>query len=163
MAVQVLGIGEEVDGYGDSMEEFRKTHEANTAVLLNLTEGKKKNEPRPAYDPLHRDNQWPVMVYHPEKGEKVVGKSLKGVVETKDKDAIERANNAALQDAKKQGYRSEPYPKPQIAVLSPEAEKKAQADENARLKGQLVAMEDRFNKLIAKLEGEPAKEDAPKT
>jgi hypothetical protein len=157
MAVEVLGVQGSVDGYGDSMEAFRSAHINNSNILLNLLEGKKKNAPRPAYDPAHPDNQWPVMVYHPEKGEKVVGQSLVGL-SGKLRDAAEQDNKDVLAATLKAGYRNEPYPKPQIAVLDPATEKKMLQDQLAQQAGQIVAVTDLVQKFLASQQ--PA-EDAP--
>ena len=148
MSVEVLGVQGETDGYGDSMEAFRSSHTNNSNILLNLLEGKKKNAIRPPYDPSHPDNQWPVMVYHPEKGEKVVGQSLKGL-EGKLRNAAESDNQDALTALLKSGWRNEPYPKPQIAVLDPATEKAASLAREGEMRGQIVALTDLVQKLVA--------------
>lgn len=148
MGVEVIGVAGEVDGYGDSMEAFRTGHATNANILLNLAEGKKKNAPREPYVPDHPDNQWPVMVYHPAKGEKVIGVNLLGLNGTTRKQA-EADNKTALAQSVKDGYRAQPYIKPQIAVLDPAVEKAAMLAKNQELEGKIVAQADDLAKLRA--------------
>ncbi len=150
MSVEVLGVANEIDGHGDSMEAFRSANDQNANHLLNVTEGKKKNTPRPLYNPNHPDNQWPKMRYHAEKGQLTIGKSTKGVDDARQKAQIVKDNEAALKAAEAEGWRSEPYQKPQIAVLDPAVEKVRQQQEMTELRGQLVAMQDMVAKLLAK-------------
>ena len=165
MAVEVLGVPGEVNGYGDSMDAFRSAHETNSRILVNLIlmdadkaagiqTKRKKNDPAVAYDPNHPDNQWPVMYYHAEKGEKVFGSSLVGL-RGDARRRTEADNKAALATAQKEGWRAEPYLKPQIAVLDPAVEKAAMVAKNQQLEGQLVQANDTLRKLeerLAKLE-----------
>ena len=151
MSVEVIGIPGESNGYGDSMDAFRGAHENTSRIILNLAAGRKKNAPAPIYDPSHPDNQWPVMVYHSANGEKVIGTSLAGLVGAARTQA-ERENKAALAQAIRDGYRQEPYQKPQIAVLDPAAEKQALADRNKELEGKIVAQQDLLAKLQASVE-----------
>jgi len=146
MGVEVIGQVGEIDGYGDSMDAFRKGHEQNTAILLNLAEGKKKNDYRPPFNPSLADNAWPVMLYHPEKGERVFGVSLVGLTGTARREA-EKENVETLEGAKSLGYRAEPYRKPQIVVLDPAVEKAALLKENQEMKGTIVSLSDQLNKL----------------
>lgn len=139
------------DGLGESLAAHIESHESNTKQLLNLAEGRKKTDPRPVYDPSHPDNHWPQMVHHPAKGELTVGKSLKGVT------APFRANTAKANEAEKEaafraGYRSEPYIKPQIAVLDAASEKAAMAKEIEQLKGANNVLSDQFAQLMARLD-----------
>jgi hypothetical protein len=156
MAVEVVGIGGELDGYGDSMRAFRSAHEGNTAVLLNLAAGRKKNDPAPPYDPNNPDNAWPVMVYHAEFGEKVIGQSLTSLDKSV-RSHIEGQNKSDLAAALKQGWRRDQYIKPQVAVLDPAVEKAAVLKKNQELEGKIVAQADQLakltelvNKLLAK-------------
>lgn len=151
MSVEVLGVAGDVDGYGDSMAAFRDSHEQNTRVLLNLAAGRKKNAPLPAFNPQHPDNAWPVMVYHPERGEKTIGVNLLGLVGGPRQQA-ERDNKAALAQAQKDGYRAEPYVKPQIVVLDPALEKAAMKATNDALQGQIIAQADELAKLRSAVE-----------
>lgn len=151
MAVEVIGVGGEVNGHGDSIEAFRTANEQNARALLNVAEGKHKNTPRPAYDSRHADNQWPKMRYHAEKGEVVIGKNLKGIEDRGMRARIEKENQESLAAAEKQGWRAEPYTKPQIAVLDPATEKmelKRKLDEQ---QGQITALNDLLQKALAKL------------
>lgn len=151
MGVEVIGQVGEVDGYGDSMDAFRKGHEQNTAILLNLAEGKKKNAYRPPFNPNSADNAWPVMLYHPEKGERVLGVSLVGLTGTARRDA-EKDNLETVKAAKNIGYREEPYKKPQVVVLDPAVEKAALVAENQAMKGTIVSLSDQLNKLSQAVE-----------
>jgi hypothetical protein len=148
MAVETIGITGETDGFGDSKEAFLNAHHSNSNALLNLADGKKKNAPRPVHDPEHPDNQWPKMVYHPEKGNLTVGTNLKGLSGVLRKEA-EKNNETALANAVKSGYRSDPYLKPQIAVLDPATEKAALQAKNQELEGKLVAQADQLARLQA--------------
>lgn len=137
MAVEVLGVPGESNGYGDSMDAFRDAHRNNSRIILNLAQGRKKNAPAQDYDPDHPANQWPLMVYHPAKGEKTVSSA------------------AELKQAKADGYRNEPYLKPQIALLDPAAEKAALVAKNQELEGKLVATQDllaKFGERLAAIE-----------
>lgn len=134
MGVEVLGVPSEGNGYGDTMDAFRDSHKQNSRILVNLAMGRKKNAETPPYDPAHASNKFPAMVYHAARGEKIV--------------ESEHELNVALKD----GYRKEPYAKPQIAVLDPASEKKALLDRNQELQGQIVAQGDQIAKLQAAVE-----------
>src|SRR6185312_9959055 len=95
MGVEVIGVGGEINGHGDSIDAFRQANEGNARALLNVAEGKKKNDPRPIYNPDHPDNAWPLMVYHPEKGELIVGKSLAGVSDARLRKQLDADNEEA--------------------------------------------------------------------
>ncbi len=150
MAVEILGNGGEVNGYGDSMEAFRNADRMNANALLNHMESKPKNAFRPEYDPRHPDNQWPVMLYHAEHGEKVVGVNLKGLEGFMREDA-EKRNKEALKAAKEDGYRHEQYMKPRVVVLDPAIEKAALLARAQRAEGQVVALNDAFAKMEERL------------
>jgi len=146
MAVEVIGVPGESNGYGDSMDAFRNAHRDNSRIILNLAQGRKKNDPAPAFDPAHPDNAWPLMIYHPEFGEKVIGQHLNHL----DKSVrmhLEGQNKAELAAALKAGWRKEPYVKPQIAVLDPAVEKAAMKAKNDELEGKIVAQADELSKL----------------
>lgn len=150
MSVETIGMGGETNGYGDSMDAFRSAHEQNTRALLNLAAKRPKNAPIPPYNPSHPDNQWPVMVFHPEKGELTVGKNLTGLTGVVRKD-VETTNKADLAMALKMGYRDEPYQKPQITLLDPAVEKAAMLAKHRELEGTIVAQQDYMSKLEARL------------
>lgn len=148
------------DGLADSLADFQKAHFENTVGILNAADniGKpsdlqvKVNAPRPAYDPNHPDNQWPTMVHHAALGELAVGTNLKGIEDANRRKSILAANQAAYRDALERGYRDEPYPKPQIAVMDPAVEKAELRRQNAELQGQINAMQDRMDKWMAALQ-----------
>lgn len=143
-----------MDGLGDAHAAFVEAHESNSKQLLNLAEGRKKNEPRPVYDPSHPDNLWPLMVHHAAKGELTIGKTLKGVTSPSERAQITKANEKAKADALASGYRLEPYIKPQVAVLNPEAEKAALLRRNQELEGQINTLTDEFSKIRTMLEAQ---------
>lgn len=141
-----------IDGLGESHAAFRESHESNSNQLLNLAEGRKKTDPRPAYNPNHPDNQWPQAVHHAAKGEKVVGRNLKGVADPTERKKILAANESEKSEALKLGYQLEPFVKPQVVVLSPEVEKAALIAKNKELEGQYIAANDMLVKMAARLE-----------
>jgi|SRR5579872_2549833 len=163
MGVEVIGVVGETNGYGDSMDAFRDAHNANSRILVNLMNGRKKNDQTPPYDPRSEDNQWPKMMYHAAKGELIVGKaliyfepgpfgsriqvSLTGAAREQQK----KENAAAMKEAITNGYRHEPYQKPQIAVLDPAVEKAAALEREKILQGQLVAANDLIQRMEARL------------
>jgi hypothetical protein len=149
MGVEVLGVANEGNGHGDTMDSFRQAEISNSKVLLNLAAGRKKNAAHPVYDPDHSDNAWPKMMFHPGLGERTVGVTLVGVKDEDERAAIEKSNKKAVDQAKAEGYRDMPYPKVQIAVLDPAAEKKAMLDKNIELEGKLAVLTDQMNKLLA--------------
>src|ERR1700721_194422 len=158
MGVEVIGVGQgEIDGYGDNMEAFRTEHHKTSQIVENLRLGRKKNAFPAPYDPNHPDNQWPVMVYHPAKGELVVGKSLVGISDGPGERNGPRARGEALNKqeldaALKAGYRREPFVKPQVVVLDAATEKAALVAKNNELQGQVVAQSDLIAKMNARLE-----------
>lgn len=149
MGVEVLGVANEGNGHGDTMDAFRSAEISNSKVLLNLAAGRKKNAPQPVYSPDHADNAWPKMMFHPGLGERTVGVTLVGVTDEDARAALEKSNHKAVAQAKADGYRDEPYPKVQIALLDPAAEKKAMTDKITEQGGQLVALSEMVNKLLA--------------
>lgn len=164
MAVDVYGFGGEINGYGDAMDAFRGAEEQNARILLNLEDIRigrergidpnklpKKNSLRAPYDPNHPDNKWPVMVYHAALGYKVIGQNLKGLTGALRIEA-EKANQVALKAAQAENWRLEQYPKPQVALLDPAAEKAALVARNVELEGKIVALTDSFTKLMARLD-----------
>ncbi len=149
MGVEVLGVANEGNGHGDTMDLFRSAEIANSKVLLNLAAGRKKNAPQPVYNPDHADNAWPKMMFHPGLGERTVGVSLVGTTDEDARAAIEKANDKAVALAKSEGFRETPYPKVQIAVLDPAAEKKAMLDKATEQDGKIVALTEQVKKLLA--------------
>ena len=155
MAVQVIDQNFGVDGHAQSMKDFRRAHNENSVGILNANEKLPVDLPRPVYDPKHPDNQWPVMMHHPEKGELAVGKNLKGILDDDQRKKVTAGNEKAKVDAMKSGYRAEPYPAPQVALMDPASEKKHQQDEMNKMRGQLTAMQDLLAKALA--QNDPAK------
>jgi hypothetical protein len=139
------------DGFGESHRAFVRNHSEDSIQLLNLAEDKPKEAPRPAYDPNHPDNAWPLMLHSP-KGELTIGKSLKGITNQAERAAIVKANELAKREAVAQGYRPEPYIKPQVAVLDPAAEKANLIKRNDELDAALRAQTDVIASMKAALE-----------
>lgn len=148
--IQVMGRPREAGGLKESIAKFTKHHAEVGDALLNVSgigvpEGQvlDENDPRPAYDPRDPANKWPLMVYHAERGELTV------------LDAEE------LKEARRQGYRDDPYPKPQIAVLDPASEKKALEIQLRQKDGEIALLSDTTQKLMERLEAlEAAQFDA---
>jgi hypothetical protein len=149
MGVEVLGVANEGNGHGDTMDTFRQAEISNSKVLLNLAAGRKKNAIAPVYNPDHADNAWPKMLFHPGLGERTVGVTLVGKTDEDERAAVEKSNQKAVAQAKAEGYRELPYPKVQIALLDPAAEKKALQDKITDQEGKLVALSETVNKLLA--------------
>jgi hypothetical protein len=135
--ISVIGVHDGMGGLKESLTKFRKHHDEVGSALMNIsgigtaTGGKvDKDEPRPAY----RHEEWPRMVYHSDGREEIA---------------------VAPQDYKefvRKGFRDEPYPKPQIAVLDPATEKQALADHNKQLQSQITIQNELLSKLQARLE-----------
>lgn len=150
MAVTSYGEINDGRGHQKSHAAFKKAHEENTNALINLAEGKPGDEARPVYDPQHPDNHWPIMLHHHERGELTIGRTLKGITDPALRREVLEDNHQAKKNAiKVMGYRSEPYVKPQIAVLDPAVEKAALQKQLAEQQGQIVALSDMVSKLLA--------------
>lgn len=147
MGVEQLGVPNEGRGYEDSIEAFKMSHEQNSRQILNIAEGRKKTDPRPAYDPNHVDNQWPLQVHRAD-GTLDVGVTLKGVVVPSERARILKENQEALKQALADGYRREPFIKPQVAVLHPDAEKAALKATNENLQAQINALADQNARIL---------------
>jgi hypothetical protein len=139
----------EIDGHFDTMEAFRRVEAENATGLLKAAMGLKKRDRLPEYN--RADHDWPLMVYHAEKGEKVIGVNLanKG---REERIQLEKANRQILAELEKQGWRREPYPKPQVTVLDPAVEKAALIAKNDALQGQIIVLSDRLTKAIEAIE-----------
>lgn len=141
MGIQVFGGMQQAGGFKAAMKDHREHWDKQGKQLLQLAEGLDHNEPRAPYE--HQG--FPKMLYKPdpgEKGEKVVLSALEMSV--------------AIQD----GWREEPYPRVQIAVLDPATEKANLMDTNNRLQAQLVLqneaiqlMQEQMKDLIATKKG----------
>lgn len=149
MSVQVLGLPGEIDGYADSMDEFRRAHDTNTTGILRVMLKLGKRDPLPVYN--RADHDWPMMIYHPVKGELTIGRNLSGL-QGKQRESIERENQELLKENLKIGYRREPYAKPQIAVLDPATEKMQLKRENDELRGHVVQMSDTLTRMQEAIE-----------
>lgn len=143
--VMVAGMaGDGMGGLKESITKFRKHHEEVSAALLNIsgvgtvTGGPvDKDEPRPAY--VHQP--WPKHTYHADGRDLIV------------LDADE------LKDAREHGYRLEPYPKPQVALGDPKAEKVAVQKALTQKDGEIAALTDLVQKMNARLEGVEKKKE----
>jgi hypothetical protein len=137
--ITVAGVtSDTVGGLKESLARTRKHYQEVGDALLNIsgigTEAGvpvDKDDPRPPYAHQH----FPRMVYHAEKGELTV------------------QGDKELTEAKKAGYRLEPYPKLQIAVADAATEKKAQSDIITRMEGMLRAQAEQIEKLTAQITG----------
>jgi hypothetical protein len=141
-SVTVTGMGNDMGGLKESLTAFRKHHKEVGAALLNIsgvgtvTGGPvDKDEERPAY----RHQEWPIMLYHADGREVIVG----------DPDAPEGRNKADIKAHLDLGFRREPYVKPQIQVLDPATEKKELLATNRQLQAQITLMNEQLQKLAA--------------
>lgn len=133
--VSVMG-GIATEGGLKEAQAVQRRHNAEVAdALLNISgigtadgEAAHKDDPRPAY--AHQ--AFPKMLYKPAPGvdgQKVV------------------MHEQEMREAIGSGWREEPYPVVQIAVLDPATEKKNLLDTNAQLQAQLIQMQEQMNKL----------------
>lgn len=148
MAVEQLGITNEGLGFETSFEAHVLSHELNTKQILNIAEKRKKTDPRPPYNPHHADNQWPLQVHRAD-GTKDIGISVLGVTNPEIRARILKENKEALQEAiQRDGYRREPFLKPQVEVLSPAAEKAAMLAKQADLQAQIAGLQDQNLRIL---------------
>ena len=134
--VSVIGVNDGMGGLKESQAKFRKHHEEVGAALMNISgvgtaTGDKvdKDEPRPGY----QHEEYPFMLYK-------AGEELGRVVKSK----------AERDEAMKEGWRVEPFPKPQVEVLDPATEKKALMEQNRQLQAQLQKLIERIDKVESK-------------
>ncbi len=139
MSVAVMGGVATEFGLKTAQTVQRKHNQDVAEKLLNIsgigTQGGQPvhmDDPRPAY--AHQ--QFPKMLYKPDPGEK--GEKI---VLTQTEMAV------AIQD----GWREEPYPRVQIAVLDPASEKKALLDTNNQLQSQLIKMQEQMNQMAEQM------------
>ena len=128
MGIQVLGGMQQAGGFKAAHKEHRQHWKKQGDEMLQLAEGLDHNEPRAGY--VHQG--FPQMLYKPdpgEKGEKVVLSEIEMAV--------------ALQD----GWRADPYPRVQVAVLDPATEKANLMDTNNRLQAQLVQQQEAVTRM----------------
>ena len=130
MAIQVFGGMQQAGGFKQAHKEHRLHNAKQGDELLQVSEGLDHNEPRAPY--LHQS--FPTMLYKPDPGEK----GQKVVMNATEK-------SVALQD----GWRDEPYPVVQVAVLDPATEKKNLMDTNNQLQAQIVVQQETLNRMAA--------------
>lgn len=94
-------LRDDVDPLQESLMEFRKHHQNAGDQLNNLAAGLKHTDSVPVYI----RQEWPMMVYHANGGEKIVH------------------NEGELVAAQTKGFRATPYPKAQVHVGNPLEEK----------------------------------------
>lgn len=138
-AVQVQGLPGKTTGGGtkEAQVKFRKHHVEVGDALLNLAEGVDQDEPRPAYV----KQEFPMMVYHAEKGELIVSGQ---------EDHVD--GRLGLKSALKAGYRRQPYPKVAVAVLDPATEKLELLAKLKTKDGEIATLTDLVLKMNARLE-----------
>lgn len=134
-------------GLKESLAAFRKHHTEVGDALRNVSgiatvateDGRLVNgapidpeDPRPAYNPAK--HPFPRMIYHAEKGSKIV------------------STDAEYKEAIKGGWRNEQFLKPQVAVFDPATEKKQMQATLAQKDGQINALNDTLQKALARLE-----------
>jgi len=129
-SVMVTGGQVKVGELKQSQAEFRKHHKEVGDALLNLSEGKDTEDPRPDYN----FQQYPQMIYHADGDEKIVHS---------DSEKKEYLNK---------GFRVQPYMKPQVAVLDPATEKKALMDQNRQLRQDLTVQGEMMAKMLERME-----------
>lgn len=166
MAVHVQDPEFGINALAKTTEEQHQAHESNSRALLNLSEGKKLTALRPAYDPDHPDNEWPKMLHHAVEGERIVGRNLKGLPDATPDDkkrrlVIQEANQSEYEALLANGWQSAPFPKPQVAVMDPLAEKAELKRQNSELQGQITHLQQKFEQVLAKLGSDQAKPAKP--
>ena len=132
--VQVAGmLAGKGGGLKESQVAFRKHFTEMGHALLNISgvgtidgEPVDKDEDRLPYDP--RANQWPKAAYHAD------GRFEVAVTATDMEELVSR------------GFRKEPYPKIQIAIGDPQAEKKELQRQLAEKTGQIAALTEAVQK-----------------
>ncbi len=135
--VNVVGMANDgMGGLKESLTVFRKHHKDVGESLLNVSgigtatgEPVDKDEERPAYE----HEEYPKMLYHVDRREQTV------------------ENPTEQKAAEKAGFRTAPYPKAQVHVGDPAAEKKELLDRNQELQGQVSVLTENFDKLQAQL------------
>lgn len=134
------GVAEE---YGlKTAQKVQQRHNGEVAAALLNISGVGTMTGAPAHQdadrPEYQHQAFPMMLYKPdpgEKGEKIV------------------MNEAELSAALQDGWRIDPYPRVQIAVLDPAMAQKNLQDTNNNLQAQLAIMQEQMNKMAARLEG----------
>lgn len=173
MAVEVTNPNFGRDGHRDTLRRQIVAIKDNTRSLLNLSENKDVDDERPEYDPKNPDNQWPKMLHHAVKGEKQVGKNLKGMPagnpdDDKKRAALMQANQKEYDRLiREEGYQAQPFPAVHVTVLDPKAEKAELERKNAVLQGQILTQQQDLNALrdemarLAKMVSVPKQPEPP--
>ena len=128
--VTVMGDQPNVGDIDESLAVFRKHHQNVADVLLNLSEGKRKDDSRPSYE----FQAWPKMVYHADGGHAIVN------------------DEKEMRELEKKGYRKEPFLKAQVAELTPHEQSVALKAQNKALMEQVNSQADLIRKMNEKLE-----------
>lgn len=136
--VSVLGgVNDGMGGLEESQAVFKKHSREVGDALLNLSgigtvtgEPAKKDADRMPY--IHQD--FPAMIYHPEKGEEIVN------------------TKAELDQMLKMGWREEPYIKPQVALEDPKTEKLMLQKQLKEKDGEIATLADKQAGLERQLE-----------
>jgi hypothetical protein len=142
--VQVMGAEQTAGGLKESMAKFRKHHAEEGDQLLNVSgigtvtgERVDKDDPRMPYV----KQSFPKMIYHPEKGELTV------------------YDEAELKAHLAKGYRTEPYPKAQVALEDPKAEKAALELKLKQKDGEIASLNDVLVRAMARLDALESKNE----
>jgi hypothetical protein len=129
-SVRVSGVVTDVEGLPEAMKTFRQFARDTGDSLNNIAEGLKHTDDRPPY----QYRPFPKAMYHPEGDISIVD------------------DEAEMEQYKQKGYRTDPYPKPQVKVEDPATEKKLLMDRNRELEGKLAVQNDLLLKLAGRLE-----------
>lgn len=133
MSVTVMG-GITTEGGLKEALAVQRRHNAQVAeALLNIS-----GVGTVTGGPVHKDDarkpyvhqEYPKMLYKPTE-EKVV------------------LHEQEMKDSIVDGWRAQPYPKVQIAVLDPATEKKALLDTNNQLQAQMIRMQEQMDAMVA--------------
>lgn len=140
MSVSVMGGVQEEFGIKTAMK-VQRVHNGEVAdALLNISGvGTRTGEP------VHKDE--PRIPYTHAEFPKMLYRSLPG---EKGQLVVMHANE--MKAALESGWREEPYPVLQVAVLDPAQEKKNLLDTNERLQSQLIQMQEQMDKMAKLVE-----------
>ena len=143
--VQVMGIPRDMPGLKGSLATFTKHHIEVGDALLNIAgvgtkDGKMADveEPRPRY--VHQD--FPKMLYHADGREEIVD------------------GPDAMKEIEAKGFRTLPYPKPQVAIEDPKVEKQRLIDDAAKARADLAKSTEIMQAMMARLEALEAERKA---
>ena len=140
--VQVTGIQRTMGGTRESMTAFRKHHAEVADALLNISgigtpDGQPvdKDEPRKAYE----FQEWPKMVYHADGRQEVC------------------VTPTDFNSLRPKGFRTEPYPTVQVAMLDPKAEKVEFQRQLSEKDGKIATLAEKLDRLAVQMEALTAK------